>query len=402
MSEAWSPARAGEACGCGPVHLTRCPEHKRESAPAPAPLQAARDDESPREEGSRSGQREPSPTLSAHHTAPPQPEGAGKEPLIPPRPLCGWCEGLSSLVIDCRRFATGCPNCGNPKTSADWMPPLPVPGADEMSVPRGTCDVCGETFRRCDCPMRLRGHTEDDPSLDCSPDAHPAWTRGLAAGIDAACKAILNAFKDKPLPPGTLTGQIEEVRQQVIALRASRDAERARVRDLTEQIALGQRTLSDTLRERDEAREQRDAAEKKRDAWRAVAENTERDRVAQLAAADGRAEAYQKDRDLTAHRLAAANARAEEMTLDLQVSERSLALAEQDRATLKVQLAKATDTLGTERAARVAAEAEVKRLAAHVARLEALIAGEWEDETTDDAMAMYREADRVRGPWRKL
>ena len=98
-------------------------------------------------------------------------------------------------------------------------------------------------------------------------------------------------------------------------------------------------------RERDEAREQRDAATKKRDAWKAVAENTECDRVAQLAAANGRAEAYQQDRDLTAHRLAAAEAEVKRLNHEINVHASGAARAGLERDKMERRLKLATEEI---------------------------------------------------------
>ena len=62
----------------------------------------------------------------------------------------------------------------------------------------------------------------DDPSLDATDGAHPAWWRGSDAGVAGAVR-IVNEALDGPLPlPGCVGGaDLEAVRQRVAALRAS-------------------------------------------------------------------------------------------------------------------------------------------------------------------------------------
>jgi hypothetical protein len=60
----------------------------------------------------------------------------------------------------------------------------------------------------------------DDPSLDATDGAHPAWWRGNDAGV-AGAVGIVNEALDGPLPlPGCVGGaDLERVRQRVAALR---------------------------------------------------------------------------------------------------------------------------------------------------------------------------------------
>jgi len=62
----------------------------------------------------------------------------------------------------------------------------------------------------------------DDPSLDATDGAHPAWWRGNDAGVAGAVR-IINEALDGPLPLAGCVGgaDLEAVRQRVAALRAS-------------------------------------------------------------------------------------------------------------------------------------------------------------------------------------
>jgi hypothetical protein len=61
----------------------------------------------------------------------------------------------------------------------------------------------------------------DDPSLDATDGAHPAWWRGSDAGVAGAVR-IVNEALDGPLPLAGCVGgaDLEAVRQRAAALRA--------------------------------------------------------------------------------------------------------------------------------------------------------------------------------------